>query len=254
MAPSPPPPYATNDPSEDSPEPATTEATELSPWQRRWNTEWLNEAFIPHMRRNDLLMERPTRRDKNHYSRKESRQSTNDFILAAASEGLVSPKKAVTKTRALRGTRHITWPARKLASDIKTIWGRWRKHRGDTKHYKVVAVMEDRADDPQWRGKMELTFRDKRSLLDFLNTDNRGKWINMPSHEDIKWYSVLTPSRVLYLQTGPAAFGPEPYIPFVPVDGHIVRDCRPGNAHTRSDGNIFNHFARPDQIYGVDIL
>ncbi|KAI3321843.1 hypothetical protein HD806DRAFT_523772 [Xylariaceae sp. AK1471] len=218
--------------------PTITEPTGLSPWQKRWNMEWLNEAYIPYMRYNDLLMERFWNRDTAYYLRKKTRPATEQFMLDAIEAGIASPKSALTRTRWPCGTGFFTWPVRMLASNTKRLWGRWRKHRENAKTWQMVA-----------KGEMKLTFRDG-VLHDYFNSPNPPTWIDFPSARDIKWYWVRSSCGVEWLQGGQDArswapdLAPESCIPFVIADGHVVRDCKPHNAHELADGNVFDNFVR----------
>ncbi|KAI1423746.1 hypothetical protein F5Y12DRAFT_716012 [Xylaria sp. FL1777] len=249
-----PPPYPINSPQPSS-GPPTTEPTGLSAWQRRWNREWLNEAYVPYMRHNDLLMERWANRDRNYRLCSQTRPDTEQFILNAIEAGIASPKSTLTQTRWPRGTHHCTWPVRMLASKITRLWGRWRKFREDGKTWQMVAVMEEHGETPRWRGEMRLTFRDG-FLYEYLNSRTTVPWIDFPSGQNIKWYLVRAPCGREWLQGGQDArswapnLAPESCIPFVVVDGNVVRHCRPHNAHELADGNVFDNFTRSCQHCG----
>ncbi|KAI1132763.1 hypothetical protein F5Y10DRAFT_230733 [Nemania abortiva] len=110
--------------------------------------------------------------------------------------------------------------------------------------------MEEHGEMPRWKGEMKFTFRDK-VFSRYLNSANGGNWIDFPSAQDIKWYSVRSPAGLEWLQGGQDArswgpnLAPESCIPFAMVDGRVVRDCRPDNAHKIADGNVFDNFVRP---------
>ncbi|KAJ8133594.1 hypothetical protein O1611_g25 [Lasiodiplodia mahajangana] len=225
------------------------EPTGLNPWQKRWNKEWLNEAYIPYMRHKDLLAEFRPNPDASCDRYQKTQQGTDQFVLDAINAGIASPKGAPARTRWGTRTRFFTWPVRMLSSDIKRLWGRWRKHRGNSKAWQMVVVMEEHGETPRWKGEMRFTFRDG-FLDDYLNSPKPGNWINFPSAEDIKWYLVRGPNGMEWLQGGQDArtwapkLTPESCIPFVLVNGHVVRDCRPHDAHKVADGDVFDNFMR----------
>ncbi|KAI0808855.1 hypothetical protein GGR55DRAFT_651140 [Xylaria sp. FL0064] len=129
--------------------PTATEPMGLSPWQRRWNMKWLNEAYIPYMRRNDLHMERWLRRDTSSRPGEETRPGTEQFMLNGIEAGVANPRSSITRKRLPPGTHHLTWPVRMLASDTKRLWGRWRKHRENAMSWQMVVVMEEHGDTPR---------------------------------------------------------------------------------------------------------
>ncbi|KAI0868190.1 hypothetical protein GGS24DRAFT_224932 [Hypoxylon argillaceum] len=254
-----PPPYSTTGPSQHSSGSARAEPTGLSSWQKRWNMEWLNEAYIPSLRRTNLLMERSSNRDNTYNKGKNIPECRDQFLSNAEAAGIVAnPKSAVTQTRCPHGTRHLSWPIRMLASDTKGLWGRWRKHRKDAKTWQVVAVMEERGDTPRWRGEMRFTFQEEFFAKHAQATSiNEAEWIPFPSGEDIKWFWIRPPGGGrMWLQGVEDAqhWGPlcraESCIPFAMVNGRVVRDCRPANAHTRADGNVFDNFVQCCQHCG----
>ncbi|KAI0412519.1 hypothetical protein F5X98DRAFT_379646 [Xylaria grammica] len=109
--------------------------------------------------------------------------------------------------------------------------------------------MEEHGETPRWKGEMKLTFRDG-FLGDYVNSTNQANWINFPSAQDVKWYLVRSADGLEWLQGGQKAqswapnLSPESCIPFVMVNGHAVRDCRPHNTHELADGNVFDNFMR----------
>ncbi|KAI0903641.1 hypothetical protein F4823DRAFT_635436 [Ustulina deusta] len=249
-----PPPYPI-DSSQGGSGPTIAEPTGLSPWQKRWNMEWLNEAYIPYMRYTDLHMERYPRCERKYKLYQQTRPGTERFILNAIEAGIASPKSALTRTRWPHGTRYYAWLVRLLGCNTRRLWGRWRKHRENAKTWQMVVVMEEHGETPRWKGEMKLTFRDG-FLDDYLNSPNPVPWVDFPSAQDIKWYSVRPPGGLEWLQGGQDArswapyLSPESCIPFVMVDGHVVRDCRPHVAHELADGNVFDNFVRTCQHCG----
>ncbi|KAI1169320.1 hypothetical protein F5B18DRAFT_594885 [Nemania serpens] len=228
--------------------PTTKEPAVLSPWQRRWNMEWLNEAYIPYMRHNDLLMERSSKRDKNYRRCQKTRPGTEKFMSNAIEAGIASPKSTLTRTPWPCGTRHVTWPVRMLASHTRRLWGRWRKHREEAKKCRMVIVMEEHGETPRWKGELKLTFQDGFFFPGRMRPSN---WIDIPSAQDVKWYLIRSRNGLEWLQGGQSSgsWAPnraeESCIPFVMVNGSVARNCRPHEAHERADGNVFDNFELP---------
>ncbi|KAI1171212.1 hypothetical protein F4777DRAFT_583147 [Nemania sp. FL0916] len=212
----------------------TSEPAELSEWQRRWNNEWLNEAYIPYIRRVQLLMERIPNCEANLHL----------FHRAAAKQEANEPKERKdTNAMSARDTSyHVA--VRMLASKAKRLWGRWGKHRDKANKWQVVAVMEEHGGAPRWTGEMKITFRD--GALE--NAPRRP--IDLPSSEDIKWLWVTAPWGETWLQGRPQTqhWGPflrrDSCIPFVSMRGEVVRNCKP-EAHLRADGDVFDNFKEP---------
>lgn len=227
------------------------EPTGLNPWQRRWNMEWLSEAYIPYMHHSDLLMERSSNRNKYHINYREcqeTRPGTEKFMANAIEAGIASPSSTLTRTRWPCGARSLTWPVRMLASDTKRLWRRWRKHRADAKRCQMVVVMEEHGETPRWRGEMKLTFESDFLFDNWIPSDPKGFCVDFPSARDIKWYTMRSSLGKEWLQGGQDTWGWGPYptalscIPFVVVDGSVVRTCRPDEVHERADGNVFDNF------------
>ncbi|KAI0410093.1 hypothetical protein F4802DRAFT_592966 [Xylaria palmicola] len=226
-----------------------TEPTGLRPWQRRWNREWLHEAYIPQMRHNHLVRQLQSNRDaKDYYLCQKALMGTEKFMSTIRDAGVIGP--GTTLEPDVNGIMCFTWPVRMLASHAGRLWRRWRKHREKAKKWQMVVVMEEHGDTPRWKGEMRLTIEDD-SLKDYLKTTNREDWIVFPSPEDIKWYSVRAPGGLEWLQGGQVAGSwaadpaPTSRIPFVVAGGRVTRNRSPHDVDIHADGDVSENFVAP---------
>ncbi|KAI3316725.1 hypothetical protein HD806DRAFT_541935 [Xylariaceae sp. AK1471] len=219
----------------------------LSPWQRRWNVEWLNDASIADTHYRYLRLERPRNRNSN-VTRKEieiARARAEKRVSDAIQAGCVSENSTMTRTRWQQATRRITWPVKQLVHEIKAFKGCWREYKNKDKLWRVTAVMEEQGETPRWQGEMKFTFQPGQ----YEEMRKTGEWIDFPSPQDIKWFWVTTPQGLKRLHaTHNVHWGPftDPSLqsmPFAMWNGHVVRN--PGTQHIRAKGDFFSHFLEP---------
>lgn len=81
----------------------------LAPCQRRWNREWLDEAFIPSIKRVKYQAQR-----YRWLSTREKNDAWNDelrgMIAGAIEAGSVDKENAIKQTRLHRAIRRYAWP------------------------------------------------------------------------------------------------------------------------------------------------
>ncbi|KAI1813494.1 hypothetical protein GGS20DRAFT_586439 [Poronia punctata] len=126
------------------------EITELAPWQKRWNLEWLHEAFIPHLRHIGCHK--------------------------------IFPRKFLSSCKKQACPRH---QIKKVAKDL---WDRCRLH-GSRKTWKTVAILEECGDNPRWEGELTIKWIRKGSNSDpeFFPGPENIKWAYTFSPSGDRW-------------------------------------------------------------------
>jgi hypothetical protein len=224
-----------------------TEPLGLSPWQRRWNVEWLNDGLISNTRYRYLRLERPRNRNP-ETSRKQietRRSGIEKFVSDAIQAGYASERNCMKRTRWQRATDRITWPVRLLAHEIKALKEFWREHKNKDKLWRVRAFMEEQGETPRWRAEMKFAFQPGQ----YEEMRKTGEWIDFPSPEDIKWFWVTTPEGLTRLHgVDPMHWGPQTSsdtksMPFAMWNERVVRNL--GTQAILGQGDFFSHFVEP---------
>ncbi|KAI1079091.1 hypothetical protein F5B20DRAFT_178654 [Whalleya microplaca] len=208
---------------------------ELTPWQKRWNREWLIDGVVPDLR------ERPKRlvyhnmrghdilwtSEAIHHAR-----VTNEAFISDLEDTLqlgIHVRDVRDRRPWQRAFKRITRPLRWL-KDTYVDFRKWRDEQSkgeDPDYCTVVAVMEDQGENPKWNGELTLRIPPE----EFAQMQDRGTWFEYPSPKNIKYFWV-TDSDGLQRLAAPASnnWGPHHLqvrrIPFLQQEGRVIQNPR----------------------------
>ncbi|KAI0834148.1 hypothetical protein F5Y06DRAFT_300857 [Hypoxylon sp. FL0890] len=213
----------------------------LKPWQRRWNREWLHDAWMVHCRRLLRAVQRDCKRTE--HNKRHARAWFEEWVSRGRQSGATDERDTFVRSKWQRIKERFFW----RLEDEYDAFIQWRRDRKERhKLFKITAVMEDVGDNPKWRGEMTFKF----TLEQWLEVENSRQWFGFPSPENIKWfwfkgpataYDYLIPPSVEHW--GPYFLDPtaRPVIPFYQAQGRVIRNPEPAV----SDHDFWLNFNEP---------
>ncbi|KAI1774363.1 hypothetical protein F4818DRAFT_452368 [Hypoxylon cercidicola] len=168
----------------------------LQRWQRRWNREWVTDAFIPGIRRAADSAERNWIyggcKEKDKHGIEENKRNTEPSV--AYMEYFIPGADKKGKRGFFRHALHRIVLLLRL-EDLKVEYRdfkKWHQERQEARSKVIIeADMEDEGNAPGWKGKMTFTM-DPKLYSQYRKSDT---WFPFPTQDNIRWHWVNESGR-----------------------------------------------------------